>query len=162
MFTSKAKVAAVGAFLAGGVLVGGVTLAMGVAHGASTTGTALTTSTGQSDAQYTAKHAWAQSVPVTAGTTTTPLSVPSGERITITSAISSFGGNVSTFCTIDAMVNGASVSYSLNAATDGFLNNPIETPFQSIYADSGSLSCGGGGGGDVVTLVGYLTPIPAG
>ncbi len=91
------KLVAVATFLAGGVLVGGITFA-GVAHGASTN--AGTTSTGQSDTQYTAKHAWAQSVPVASGTTTTPLSVPSGERITITSAISSFGGNVSTFCTV--------------------------------------------------------------
>lgn len=45
MFTSNPKLAAVTAFLAGGVLVGGFTLAMGVAHRAGT-GAATPTSAG--------------------------------------------------------------------------------------------------------------------
>jgi hypothetical protein len=62
MFTNHPKAAALGAFLAGGVLVGAVSLGMGVAHG---TGTG-TPGKGLSDAQYTARNAWAQSVSSTA------------------------------------------------------------------------------------------------
>jgi hypothetical protein len=154
MFTKQA----LGAFLAGGVLVGGITFA-GVAHGVGTG----STSTGQSDAQYTAKHAWVQSAPLsTAGTSTTSLSIPAGERVTITSAIYSFP-NTYVGCSINATVNGANVSYSLIAATDGLIENGPQTPFQPIYTDSGSLSCGTAPQtGFFVTLVGYLTPIPAG
>ena len=49
----NSKLAAVGAFLSGGVLVAAVTLGMSAAHGA---GTTASSSTGQPDAQYTAKH----------------------------------------------------------------------------------------------------------
>jgi hypothetical protein len=139
MFTNHPKAAALGAFLAGGVLVGGVTFA-GVAHGVGT----ASTSTGQSDAQYTAKHAWDQ---VVNGTTT--LSIPAGSRLTIT-----FVGGGGASCTVITVVNGITVSYAVTSQTDG--SNP--DVFAPLYADSATVSCSGG----VAEFVGYLTPIPAG
>ncbi len=73
---------------------------MGAAHGVST---AASTSTGQSDAQYTAKHAWAQTI---SGSGATTLSIPSGERLTITFA----NGGAGDQCTVNATLNGATVS----------------------------------------------------
>jgi hypothetical protein len=148
MFTSNPKLAAAATFLAGGVLVGGITLAMGVAHGAGTgalTTNAGTTSAGESSAQYTAKHAWAQ---VVNGSAT--LSIPSGDRLTIT-----FVGGSSAECTVITVVNGTTVSYAVASQTDG--TNP--DTFAPISADSANVVCGTG---IVVEVVGYLTPIPAG
>jgi hypothetical protein len=141
MFTRQT----VGAFIAGGVLVGGIAFA-GVAHGAITN--SGTTSTGQSDAQYTAKHAWAQSIP-TANTPTT-LSIPTGERLTITDATDE--GDQTT-CTVSATLNGVSVPYAITSQQDG----ATAATFQPIYVDSGTAACGGDG----AILVGYLTPVPA-
>ena len=139
MFTKQA----LGAFLAGGVLVCGITLA-GVAHGASTN--AGTTTAGQSDAQYTAKHAWAEDFSLTPQQTAT-LQIPVGQRLTITT--------MDTSCAINATVSGNTVSYGYGTPV-----NQASTT-QPIYADSGS-TITGAGGTCTAYLVGYLTPIPAG
>jgi hypothetical protein len=146
MFTKQA----LGAFLAGGVLVGGVAFA-GVAHGASTD--AGTTSTGQTDSQYMAKHAWQQSY---TGTGNVALSIPSGQRLTVTAAVTSTGENISE-CTVNVTVNGAPASINVWTQADG--TGP--GVWQTIYADSGKISCSNLTSGQSVTLVGYLTSIPA-
>ena len=128
MFTKQA----VGSFLAGGVLVGGVAFA-GVAHGAGTGATAALTRAGQSDAQYTAKHAWAQTVSTVAGTTTT-LTIPSGDRLTVTFA----NGGVQMQCTIKATLNGATVGYGVGPTSDGTYQEEgsvFALPFQPIYME---------------------------
>ena len=99
------KLIAASAFLAGGVVVGGITLGTAVAHGAGTPGAGK----GLSDAQYTAKNAWVQSV-----TTSATLSIPSGDRLTITQAD---GGGIE--CTVTASVNGTAVSYNISTSQDG-------------------------------------------
>jgi hypothetical protein len=147
MFTKQA----LGAFLAGGVLVGGITFA-GVAHGAST---AASTSTGQSDAQYIAKHAWVQSIP---SSTSTTLTVPAGDRLTITDALYRNVGD----CSLSIVLNGASHAYPLVAASDGTVfqgssSSEVADQFMPVSLDSGSAVCG-----FATTLVGYLTPIPVG
>ena len=145
MFTKGA----LGGFLAGGMLVGGITFA-GVAHGV---GTETSTSTGQSDAQYTAKHAWAQSFTVNGPAQSFTLSIPADNRLTITSDVVGIGDDVS--CTYDTSVNGSGVSYSIQASSD-----PNPGVFEPIYADAGgTLSCAAAH--SFFTLVGYLTPIPA-
>ncbi len=83
---------------------------MGVAHGASTTGTA-TTSAGESSAQYTAKHAWAQPVQ---GGVSTALAIPSGDRLTITAVQGN--GDV---CSFTANLNGSSITYDAFTMVDG-------------------------------------------
>ena len=147
------KLAALGAFLAGGVLIGGITLGTSVAHGASTASTS-TASAGQSAAQYTAKHAWVQAVPASQ----TALSIPVGDRLTLTSAIKPGAGNDEA-CSISTTVNGASAAYTVWAFNDGAnsASNAAPTPFQPVYTDTGTINCP-----SPVTLVGYLTPIPAG
>jgi hypothetical protein len=86
MFTKHPKAAALGGLLTGSVLVGAVTLGMGVAHGATNGGSK---STGRSDSQYQAKHAWAQ--PSSSGPNIS-LSIPEGDRLTITDAIENENG----------------------------------------------------------------------
>lgn len=124
MFTKQA----LGAFLAGGV------------------GTDATTG-GQSDAQYTAKHAWIQALP--GSENPTGLSIPSGDELTLTSVDGSENS-----CTLSATLNGVQVTYGLNVTSDGG-----NEQFQQIYLDSGTISCDNASTG---ALVGYLTPIPAG
>jgi hypothetical protein len=117
---------------------------------ASTAGTAAATSTGQSDAQYTAKHAWAQLV---AGGTTIPLSIPSGDRLTITSVQ---GGDTNGKCFINASLNGSSINYVAFSVEDG----GGSATFQLLPVDSGTIECNSAGSTEVI--VGYLTPVPAG
>jgi hypothetical protein len=148
MITNHPRIAAVGAFLAGGVIVGAVTLATGVAHGTTTPLPGLK----QSSAEFTARYAWARSIP--AGTTPTApatLSVPTGDRLTIT-----FMSGYNAQCHVNAVVNGASASYDLNGQIDGtqVSNTVVQTTFVPVYADSGTVYCGGSS----PTLVGYLTP----
>jgi hypothetical protein len=153
--------AAIGAFLAGGVVVGGITFA-GVAHGAGTS----STSTGQSDAQYMAKHAWVQSV--TPNGTVATLSIPSGDRLTITSALGGVNGGAFIGCNLYATVNGTSVTYTVASDEDGYTYVAPGTPtldyttqsFQPIFVDTGTISCSGNSG--TISLQGYLTPVPAG
>jgi hypothetical protein len=145
MFTKQA----LGAFLAGGVLVGGVAFA-GVAHGASTN--AGSTSTGGSDAQYTAKHAWAQSVPNNNSAMT--VSVPTGERVTITGAFHDANGIDA--CTLSGSVDGASFSFFVQAAPDASSGASSVDAFNPVTLDSGSIACNSGSGASV-TLVGYVT-----
>jgi hypothetical protein len=149
MFTTHPKLAALGGFLVGGVLVGGITFA-GVAHGAGTT-----TPTALSDAQYTAKHAWAQSIPAS---TSTALSVPAGNRLTITDALSRNVGA----CSLSIVLNGASEAYPLTSASDGTVfpgssTSEVADQFIPVALDSGSAVCN-----FATTLVGYLTLVPAG
>ncbi len=151
MSTNHPKVAALGAFLAGGVLVGGIAFA-GVAHGA---GTAASTSTGQSDAQYTAKHAWVQSIPASTSTT---LTVPTGSRLTITDALYRNVGD----CSLSIVLNGASHAYPLVTAPDGTVfpgssGSEVADQFMPVSLDTGSAVCD-----SATTLVGYLTSITAG
>ena len=157
MFTKQA----VGAFLAGGVLVGGVAFA-GVAHGASTAVTTAATSTGQSDAQYTAKHAWAQIVPTGPSDPITTLSIPSGQRLTITEAMGSATGVTGVGCGITGTLNGNTVSYHEVNDENGFFGYQTSPVFQPMYVDSGTVSCGDYSTTSTFTLVGYLTPISAG
>ena len=146
MFTKQA----VGAFLAGGVLVGGVAFA-GVAHGASTAVTTAATSTGQSDAQYTAKHAW---VATAQNSVTTTLPIPAGERLTITSVFT-VTGQLSG-CTLNASLNGTAFTLTdLSEDVEG--GTPTPTQFQPFSLDSGTMTCP-----YAARMVGYLTPIPAG
>jgi hypothetical protein len=150
----KSKVALLGAFLAGGVLVGGITWE-GVAHGAGmATTSAGTTSVGQSDALYTAKHAWVQSIPANTSTT---LTVPAGDRLTITDALYRNVG----VCSLSIDLNGASAAYPLVTAPDGTVfqgssSTEVADQFMPVSLDSGSAVCG-----FATTLVGYLTPTPA-
>jgi hypothetical protein len=147
MFTKQA----LGAFLAGGVLVGGITFA-GVAHGA---GTAATTSGGTSDAQYTAKHAWVATAPN--GVTTT-LPIPAGERLTITSLFT-VNGQLSACALTNASLNGTPFTLT-NLQEDIEGGTPSAGPggmFQPVSLDSGTMTCP-----YAATVVGYLTPIPAG
>jgi hypothetical protein len=158
MLTNSPKVAAVGAFLAGGALMGGLTLAAGSAHGAETTTT--TTAGALTDAQYTAKHAWVQSIPdAGSGPQMTNLTIPAGDRLTISSAIAGQTNYTTQVCTLSATVNSQAVSYALESGPNG--NYSAETPFVPIYADSGSITCNGNGASGVtLTLVGYVTPVP--
>jgi hypothetical protein len=58
---------------------------------------------------------------------------------------------------VNASVNGATVSYGINGQSDG--EQVATATFHPIYADSGSsITCAA----NPVTLVGYLTPVPAG
>jgi hypothetical protein len=144
MFTKQA----LGAFVAGGVLVGVLTFA-GVAHGVST---AASTSTGQSDAQYIAKHAWVQSIPASTSTT---LTVPAGDRLTITDALYRNVGD----CSLNIVLSGASHGYPLVTAPDGTLfpgssTSEVADQFMPVSLDSGSAVCD-----FATTLVGYLTAI---
>jgi hypothetical protein len=144
MFTKQA----LGAFVAGGVLVGGLTFA-GVAHGVST---AASTSTGQSDAQYIAKHAWVQSIPPSTSTT---LTIPAGDRLTITDALYRNVGD----CSLSIVLSGASHGYPFVTAPDGTVFPGSSTPevadqFMPVSLDSGSAVCD-----FATTLVGYLTAI---
>jgi hypothetical protein len=151
---SHPKLVALGAFMAGGVLVGGFTVAAGVAHGAGSHAQERSTL----NSQYSDAHAWAQAIPTAASAPeTTPLSIPSGERLEITSAVAGVNGPTGQSmlpCTMEATVNGASVSYAID-----FRVNGDNFPIQPVYADSGSITCPGGGTTtDAGTLVGYLTP----
>ncbi len=144
MFTKQA----LGAFVAGGVLVGGLTFA-GVAHGVST---AASTSTGQSDAQYIAKHAWVQSIPASTSTT---LTVPAGDRLTITDALYRNVGD----CSLNIVLSGTSHGYPLVTAPDGTLfpgssTSEVADQFVPVSLDSGSAVCD-----FATTIVGYLTAI---
>lgn len=143
MFSNHPKAAALGAFLAGGVLVGGITFA-GVAHGAGTG----TPGKGLSDAEYTAAYAWGQSIKTSKPTTT--LSIPTGDRLTITNADGGDGN-----CTVTGSVNGTSVSFNIDPEADG-----LDSTWLPFSIDSGAnVACTSG---TVLTLAGYLTPIPAG
>jgi hypothetical protein len=143
MFTKHPKAAAVGAFLAGGVLVGGITFAT-AAHGAVTG----TPGKGLSDAEYTAAYAWGQSIKTSKPTTT--LSIPTGDRVTITIADGGDGN-----CTVTGSVNGASVSFNIDPEADG-----LDSTWLPFSVDSGAnVACSSGA---FLTLAGYLTPIPAG
>ena len=143
MFTKHPKVTALGAFLAGGVLVGGITFATS-AHGAGTG----TPGKGLSDAEYTAAYAWGQSIKTSKPTTT--LSIPTGDRLTITSANGGDGN-----CTVTGSVNGASVSFGIDPEADG-----LDSTWLPFSVDSGAIvACSSG---TIVTLAGYLTPILAG
>jgi hypothetical protein len=143
MFTKHPKVAALGAFLAGGVLVGGITFAT-AAHGAGTG----TPGKGLSDAEYTAAYAWGQSIKASKPATT--LSIPTGDRLTITSANGGDGN-----CTVTGSVNGASVSFSIDPEADG-----LDSTWLPFSVDSGAtVACSSG---TIVTLAGYLAPILAG
>jgi hypothetical protein len=143
MLRNNPKLMAAGAFFAGGVLVGGITLGTAVAHGAGTGAGGK----GQSDAQYTAKNAWAQD----GDASSTALTIPSGDRLTITAAVSFNGG---TTCQINATVNGTSLVYTIVADQDG----EATSAFQSTPVDAGLVQCGA----PDVALFGYLTPINAG
>lgn len=148
MFTKQA----VGAFIAGGVLVGGITLAMGVAGGTGTaTTSAGTTSAGESSAQYTAKHAW---VATAQNSVTTTLPIPAGERLTIISVFT-VTGQLSG-CTLNASLNGTAFTLTdLSEDVEG--GTPTPTQFQPFSLDSGTMTCP-----FAAMVVGYLTPIPAG
>lgn len=61
MFRDNPKLMAGGTFLAGGILVGGITFATAAAHGAGSGGGGK----GLSSAEYTAKYAFAQGIPDT-------------------------------------------------------------------------------------------------
>ena len=87
-----------------------------------------------SDAQYTAKNAWAQTL-----MTSATLSIPSGERLTITQADEASGGGFVT-CTLNASLNGTNVTYDFSSAQDA--GSGLST-FQPIYADSGTVVCWG-------------------
>jgi hypothetical protein len=142
VFTKHPKVAALGAFLAGGVLVGGVTFAT-AAHGAGTG----TPGKGLSDAEYTAAYAWGQSVKTSKPTTT--LSIPTDDRLTITLA------NGSGSCTVTGSINGASVSYTIDPESDG-----LDSTWLPFSVDPGaSVACSSG---SVLTLAGYLVPLSVG
>lgn len=148
------KLAALGAFLAGGALVGVITLATGSAHGVGTTTPAYT----ESSAQYTAQSAWVQSITtIVSGTATTALSIPSGQRLTITGVIAGGQDTVGIECNISGEMNGTSVSYQLTVGT----GNESSSETSSMYLELGNISCGAGND-QTVSLVGYLTPIPAG
>ena len=151
MFTNHPKAAALGAFLAGGVLVGAVSLGMGVAHGAGSGAAGK----GLSDAQYTAKNAWAQTIP--SGGVGTTLLVPAGDRLTITDALGAVAS-----CGVTGVLSGTTVSYTLATAPDGTVtlgtsSSDVGTEFVPVSLDSGSAACG-----NFTALVGYLTPVPAG
>jgi hypothetical protein len=147
MFTNHPKAAALGAFLAGGVLVGGITFGTAVAHGAGAGGGGK----GLSDAQYTSEHAWVQPI---SGSGNVALSIPSGEQLTITGSAAFTGANT---CTLDATLNSLTVAYTFTGEPDGTEGATFQTP---IYADSANKeSCSNG---NIINLVGYLTPIPAG
>ena len=101
----------------------------------------------------------AQTVSTVAGTTST-LTIPSGERLTITSV----NGGQDRQCIINATVNAATVGHGAYPTGDGSNQNEggmVATPFQPIYGDTGTISCNGSPG-QQATVVGYLTPIPAG
>jgi hypothetical protein len=154
MSKSHPRLATLGAFVAGGVLIGGLTVAAGVAHGAG-----LHTQEGNAlNSHYSGAHAWAQAIPIAAsGPETTSLSIPPGARVEITSAVDGVNGPSGESmlpCTMQASVNGADVSYAIDFRVDG-----DNFPIQPMYADSGSITCPGGGtSADAGTLVGYLTP----
>jgi hypothetical protein len=153
MRRSKTIAAAAAAFIAGGAAVGALTLASGVAHGTTTPIPGLK----MSSSQYTASYAWAQTVPVETTPATTTLSIPSGDRLTITSALVDVTGIGQATCYVNATVNGASVSYQIEMSVDGGASG-----YTSIYGESGStMTCNDPSPGDL-TLVGYLTPVPAG
>jgi hypothetical protein len=146
MFKDNPKLMAAGAFLAGGILVGEIALGTAVVHGAGTT----TGGTGQSSAQYTAKHAWAQATPQSGQSI--PLSVPSGQRLTITGFVT---GGSQVDCTVTSTVNGTNVAYLIDANPDGITE--AASGFQPVYADSaGSITCPSNSA--PATFVGYLTP----
>jgi hypothetical protein len=147
MFTNHPKVTAIGAFLAGGVLVGAFTLATGAAHGTTVTTTPTNPGQYESSAQYTAQHAWVQTVP--GGSTAVTLSIPSGDRLAITDALGPTG-SVNALCSVAATLKGIIVKYVVSMQP---------TSFMPIYADSGRIACPGPSQ-YAVTLVGYLTPIP--
>ena len=149
MFNNQ-KLAAFGAFLAGGVLVGGIAFGTSVAHGAGTG----TPGKGLSDAQYTARNAWAQSI--SSGGIGTTLLVPAGDRLTITDAL----GAVASSCGVSGVLSGTTVSYSLGTAPDGTViaagnSSDVGAEFLPISLDSGSAACG-----NFTALVGYLTAMP--
>ena len=149
MLTNHPKTAALGTFIAGGILVAGVTLAIGAAG---STGSVTTTAV-PIDAEYTAKHAWAQSIPLNV---TTTLTVPVGDRLTITDALYRNVGD----CSLSIFLNGASDAYPLVAAPDGTVfqgssGSEVADQFMPVSLDSGSAVCN-----VATTLVGYLTPIP--
>jgi hypothetical protein len=147
VFRNNPKLMAAGAFLAGGVLVGGITFGTAVAHGAGTGGAGK----GLSDAQYTSEHAWVQPI---GGPGNVALSIPSGEQLTITGTAAYTG---QTTCTLDATLNGLTAAYTFTGEPDGTEGATFQTP---IYAQSGNKeSCSNA---NIINLVGYLTPIPAG
>jgi hypothetical protein len=130
-------------FVCGGAAVGAFALSSGVAHGVVTTTSKAVPGKGQSDAMYTARNAWAQTVAVSASTT---LSIPPGDRLTITAAL----GNPS--CTLTGSLNGSVYTYDLQAILDG-QGTWLFLPFS---VDTGSIVCTGGS--TSVYLDGYLTP----
>jgi hypothetical protein len=146
MFTRSAKLATVGAFLTGGILVGGVTAATDFTHVGATTAPAP--GKGQSSAEYTSVNAWVQEV--TAATSNT-LVIPSGQRLTITNVTSTFNSQP---CTVTGAVNGVVADYVLYATVDGI----DASTFRPVSVDSGSITCGSVATQGTVELVGYLTP----
>jgi hypothetical protein len=146
MFTRSAKLAAVGAFLTGGILVGGVTAATDFTHVGATTAPAP--GKGQSSAEYTSVNAWVQEV--TTATSNT-LVIPSGQRLTITNVTSTFNSQP---CTVTGAVNGVTADYVLYATVDGI----DASTFRPVSVDSGSITCGSVATQGTVELVGYLTP----
>ncbi len=151
MFSNHPKLAALGVFAAGGALVGAFSLAAGVAHGAGTTNPGAK----ESSAQYTAQEAWQETIPFNAATA---LSIPTGDRLTITSVLSPLSGGTDQ-CGLTTVVNGSSATYLVLSDREGV----DQQDDQPINADSGSVTCTlAGESGAAANLVGYLTPIPAG
>jgi hypothetical protein len=90
-----------------------------------------------------ARQAWGQTIPEATSTT---LSIPSGDRLTITAVL----GNPS--CTVTGSLSGSAHTYDVQATEDG-QGTWLFIPFS---VDSGSIVCSGGT--TVAYLDGYLTP----
>jgi hypothetical protein len=146
MFTRNAKLVAVGAFLSGGILVGGVTAATDFTHVGATTAPAP--GKGQSSAEYTSVNAWVQEVTTAPSNT---LVIPSGQRLTITNVTSTYNSQP---CTVTGAVNGVAADYVLYATVDGL----DASTFRPVSVDSGNITCGSVATQGTVELVGYLTP----
>ena len=130
MFTRSAKLATVGAFFTGGILVGGVTAATDFTHVGATTAPAP--GKGQSSAEYTSVNAWVQEVTTAESNM---LVIPSGQRLTVTDVTSTLNSQPST---VTGAVNGAAADYVLYATVDESTHRPstrsLSTPAASPAA----------------------------
>jgi hypothetical protein len=145
------RTAVIEAFLGGGVLVGGIT---GDERGSRAGTTTTTTSIPRnylSSAEYSARYAWAQSIPMEVGTT---LSVPIRKRVTIAGALHDQNGIDS--CSLSGTLSGVQFGLMLQAASDAASGTVSVDVFNPVTLDSGSISCLSGSGSSV-TSMGYLT-----
>lgn len=140
MFRDNPKFMAAGAFVAGGILVGGITFATTAAHGAGSGGGGK----GLSSAEYTAKYAFVQEV----SNIPTALNVPAGDRLTITNIVNN---DTPSGCSITATLNGVSAIYIFQEQDGDGSSSANITP---VSLDSGAVHCGYS-----AAVIGYVTPM---